>query len=137
MSTLEKFCLVDGRPVANTIVIMCMHIMFYAIDVSGLKLSLLETNKFSIAWTRAYDPTGYNVDAYNITVTNQDGQILQSGSVMDATSERFHYTYISERSRSEFPECSKLVFSVVAVANGTSSQGANVSWSAAEKGEFV
>lgn len=92
------------------------------------------TNKFEITWERAYAPLGFSVEAYNISVADQDGQILQQGSV-NATSERLRYSYTSKRSRSEHPECSRLVFTVIAIANGKSSQGVSVSWSGAGKGE--
>lgn len=101
------------------------------LDVSALKLYLLGTDEFHLQWGRTYAP----VEVYHITVVNQDGEILQSmRRSLSTSSEELHYSYTSEQSRSEMPECTKLVFTVTAVANGTSSQGEKVSWSGPKKG---
>ncbi len=97
------------------------------LDLSSLELVLSETNEFTITWERAYAPTGHEVEAYNVTVFDQDDKIIERRSI-NATSEELHYSYVSAQSRLEFPECSRLLFSVVAVANRTRSQGENVTW---------
>lgn len=103
--------------------------------MSNLKLSHVAANDFSVTWDKAYTPEGFPLEVYNITVVNQDGLILQHGSV-DAASKRLNYSYTYTGSNHpDYPMCSRLVFSVVAVANGKSSLGANVSWSGPEKGE--
>jgi hypothetical protein len=107
-------------------------------DVSNLSLSLLGSNEFHIAWDTAHASGGFSVDAYNITVVNQHGEVLHQKS-LEATSESgmLHYTYASEESHSEFSECSRLVFSVAVIAGGRSSWGSNVSWSGPGKGELL
>ena len=109
---------------------------YYVIDVSNLKLSRLEADNFSVTWDKAYAPTEFTVEEYNITVVNQDGQILQRGSV-DAAPGRldYSYTYAEPNHPDHGPVCLRLVFSVVAVADGKSSQGESVSWSGPERSE--
>ena len=105
--------------------------MYTKIGVPTPKLSLPGENQkeFLLTWSSVYTPTDHQVLAYVITVVNEYGVLLQNGTVDPSAGDVLQYTYFSEQDRSEFPECSKLVFSLVAVTSTDHSPSMEVSWS--------
>lgn len=81
--------------------------------------------EFEITWNRVYAPTGHEVEAYNVTVLDENNVILNSTVTSPQTSS---FSYISGRTRRNFPLCSRLLFIVVAVNRNTNSRRASVSW---------
>ena len=81
-----------------------------------------------------YTPQGYEVEGYAIRIVNQDKEILWNETVSATSSS---YLYESEQSRSEYPECSRLVFSVAVItSNGAISQSEDVVWEQT-RGEWI
>lgn len=107
--------------------------MLSSIDVSSLNLSLPKRDPtlFQLSWQGVVMPTGYSMleYTYDIKVTDEQGRLLQDPINTPNT----NYTYKSVRSRFEFPECSKLTFSLEALYNSSiRSRSVNVSWNNAE-----
>ena len=103
----------------------------FSSDMSQVELILPEDNSkiFLLRWNRVYVPEQYNVISYNIVITDQSGKFLKNDTVKAIPlTEIYQYSYTSQQSRSSLPECSQLVFSVVALTIEGSSQSVLVSW---------
>ncbi len=111
-------------------IIIVLHTLIADLSTPMLVLSESNPNEFEVTWQKVYAPSDHMIRTYNVSVSDEKGRTLAQKSISaDSENDTYSYLYLSEQSRLEYPSCSKLVFSVVAIGeDGRSSESADVSW---------